>query len=268
MFKGKNLLFFLISLLLAAGIGYVVRPYVSNFVVTQRNSSTSAEKMNKKEEKMASETETKKESSKKGTSKKGISKSGSAYSRKKYKGKAISAVLPDTWTIVERFNGAGSSMLVEGVTYQGLTGVEVLNASHVVVFKMEAVNGVGGVDACSEYYKFSDDNPQYYQQVLTDAQAVGLSVSIVDLSTQPYSEFTFLGKTFRRIGSKLYWDTQPGNDTFEAACGMSAHIIQFPSLSFTADGVTDHGYQISIKNSPSDADLAILDKVLATVHAL
>ena len=262
MAKGKNLIFLLISLFLSALVGYMVRPYVNQLVVKEVDSSKSAEKMEKRMDKSADEADVKKETPKKQTSKKPNS------STKKYDGKYISAILPDTWTIKEYFNGNGSSMLVEGVTYQGLTGVEVLNASHVVVFKMEAVNGVGGVDACSEYYKFSDDNPQYYQQVLTDAQAVGLSVSIVDLSTQPYSEFTFLGKTFRRIGSKLYWDTQPGNDTFEAACGMSAHIIQFPSLSFTADGVTDHGYQISIKNSPSDADLAILDKVLATVHAL
>ncbi len=262
MAKGKNLIFLLISLFLSALVGYMVRPYVNQLVVKEVDSSKSAEKMEKRMDKSADEADVKKETSKKQTSKKPNS------STKKYDGKYISAVLPDTWTIKEYFSGNGSSMLVQGVTYQGLTGVEVLNSSHVVVFKMEAVNGIGGVDACSEYYKFSDDDPQYYHQVLSDAQAVGMNVNIIDLSNKQYSEFTFLGKHFRRIGSSLYWDTQPGNNTFEAACGIAAHVIQFPSLSFTADGETNHGYQVSIKNNPSEADLSILDHVLSTVQAL
>jgi hypothetical protein len=42
-------------------------------------------------------------------------------------GEAVTATLPKGWSIQEYFNGEGSDMLTEGVTYTGLTGLKIFN---------------------------------------------------------------------------------------------------------------------------------------------
>ena len=254
MLKIKTVVFLFITLLLSAIIGYLSRPYIDQRIVNNEYTQTNNKNENNSEmnSQETHEQEMQEQSS----------------STTAFRGRKISAILPQGWTITEYFNGNGSSMLTAGSMYQGLTGIEITNASNVVIFKIEAVSGVGGVDACSEYYKFADNSTQYYNKVLSDAQTVGLNVNVIDLSTQVYSEFTLLNKNFRRIGNNLYWDTISTNDTFDAACGIESHIIQFPCLTFSVNGIENHGYQFSIENSPNEQDLSVLDDILNSIQCL
>ena len=47
-----------------------------------------------------------------------------------YEGTVLSAILPSKWSIKEYTNGDGTDMLVDGVTYTGLTGLKVFNGNN------------------------------------------------------------------------------------------------------------------------------------------
>lgn len=185
----------------------------------------------------------------------------------KFTGDYITAEMPTGWIITEYTNGDGTDMLVEGVTYTGLTGMKISKPGGTVVFKMEAVSGIGGVDACGEYFKFSDSSPSYQSDVETQSADLGVPTTIVDLTGGTYSEFYFLGKRVRRINNNLYWDKTAGTGTFDAACGME-HMFWILPLSFTADGMASSTYQISIESGVSPADLNSLDDVLESLAAI
>ena len=179
-----------------------------------------------------------------------------------YKGNYFSAELPAGWDITEYVNGNGSDMLVSGVTYVGLTGLSVSAPGNNIVFEMKGVYGIGGVSACNEYFKFPDDNNSYYTQIKNQSVALGVTPVVINIASGNYTDFDYLGKDFRRSGTDLYWDTQGGNATFEAGCGIDTNILSFTGLSFTGDGFPVDSYQVSVVGSPTNAELTTMDNIL------
>lgn len=185
-----------------------------------------------------------------------------------YTGNTFTANLPDGWSIQEYYNGNGTDMLVTGPTYTGLTGLEILNPGDEVVFKMKAVNGIGGVDACQNYFEFPDNSTTYYNEKLASSQAVGVTPTIVTIASGTYTEFDFLGKSFRRVNDDLYWDTIDGNSYFEAACGMDYAFMSFDGLTFGIDSSPGETYEIAVFGSPTASELETLEDILASLEVI
>ncbi|HLD96395.1 MAG TPA: hypothetical protein VI794_01565 [Patescibacteria group bacterium] len=181
-----------------------------------------------------------------------------------YKGQYVKGEVPKDWTVVEYQNGNGSDMLTEGVTYTGLTGLEVKNPAGDVVFKLKAVYGIGGAGGCGTYFKFADDSAVYYNGLAADNTEVGMAApTIVDLQGLPYSALSIFGTSARRVGTNLYWDTIPAATYFEAACGMQETLFEFTNPQFGVGGGETHGtYYFTVLGSASVEDLEALDSIL------
>jgi hypothetical protein len=184
-----------------------------------------------------------------------------------YVGSYVSATLPNDWSIVEHKDGAGTTMLVTGPSYTGLTALEVLNASSQSVFKLTAAYGIGGSDQCSTYAKFSDFNQADYSELnIQNVSNYQTVITLVDVSAENFTKFDFLGLNVRRIGTTLYWDKISGNEYFEpASCGLDPSFPSFTSLNFFVDGNAQTGYQWKIVGTPSSEDLLKLDAVLDSI---
>ncbi|OGC38374.1 hypothetical protein A2V54_01700 [candidate division WWE3 bacterium RBG_19FT_COMBO_53_11] len=183
-----------------------------------------------------------------------------------YDGQYVSGEVPEDWTIVEYQNGAGSTMLTEGVTYAGLTGLEIKNPDGAVVFKLAGVYGIGGVDSCQKYFQFSDDSAAY----LAEIQGINAEVSdpaptIVDLTTVTHQEYELFGVRVRRIEKKLYWDKTAGDAYFQAACGISERIFNFTNPAFTGDGTSIKNYQHTLNETSPESELLELDAILESL---
>lgn len=147
-----------------------------------------------------------------------------------FTGTTVTATLPAGWTMQEYYNGQGTEYLSEGPNYEGLTGIKIFNASSTEMFHLSAVNGIGFA-GCSEYYAFADDNPAYRAQAQASADEMGDPMNINDFSSMPYFEYEMLGRTVRRIATKIYLDDEEGNNYFEAPCFNV--VVTFEGLHFT-----------------------------------
>jgi len=183
-------------------------------------------------------------------------------------GKFIRGQVPSGWTVVEYQNGAGTEMLTTGPTYTGLTGLEIKNPDGKIVFKLAAVHGIGGGGGCASYFKFADDSPSYYNAVLAANREIDLpDPAVVDLRTIPYQEINLFDIRGRRIGAKIYWDTDPDETYFEAACGLQERFFDFGAPQFTITDPpltpgTSGLYQFTILDSATAEELDQLDTIL------
>jgi hypothetical protein len=192
-----------------------------------------------------------------------------------FSGKYITAEIPNAWKIVEYENGQGSTMLTSGVTYTGLTGIKIFNATNQEVFSVQAVSGIGGRDICStKIYKFSDTAANYvttkFNEGHADAQSVippAADPQIVDLTGQTYSEFTLFGNRVRRIGDVLYWNTSTNNNAsyFNPECAMPGFIITTGKIKFTVTGTVTRNYSVKLTTGTSQEDLVKLDAILKSI---
>jgi len=186
----------------------------------------------------------------------------------KFSGEFVTATTLEDWSIVEYKNGTGSTMLTSGLTYKGLTGLGVKNSQGTVVFKLEGVYGIGGAGGCTTYFKFDDDSSTYYNSIVSaNAEVSSPAPTIVDLRGLPYSTIILFGTKMRRIGTNLYWDTDPAVTYFEAACGTQERIFTFSSPQFTISGPqitpeTLGNYQFEVPKTVTAGDLIKLDAVL------
>lgn len=177
--------------------------------------------------------------------------------------------VPEDWTIVEYKDGAGSDMLVSGVTYTGLTGLEIKNPSGTVVFKLEGVYGIGGVESCENYYQFSDDSAAYLAQVqATNAEVGEPAPTIVDLTSATYQESDLFGIQIRRIGTTIYWDVISGDAYFQSACGIRKPFFNFPTLTFDGDGTSIDSYQFTVNGTSPESELLELDTIFESLTTL
>lgn len=184
-----------------------------------------------------------------------------------FSGTYIKGQHPEGWTIVEYIDGDGSTMMVEGATYTGLTGLKIIAPGNKDVFTMNAVSGIGGTDACHEYYKFSDSSESYYTTVVDRSAASGVVPIVVDLTSQTYTYFVLFDLRTRRIGTELYSDsTSSSPTTFDASCGIGAQFWWFDDLQFKADGMSTSGYELTIKASSTSAERITLDGILHSLE--
>jgi len=186
-----------------------------------------------------------------------------------FSGDAISAVLPDGWQIVEYYDGAGTDMLVETLSYEGISAIEVINPDNEVIFKLKGVYGIGGTDYCAEYYKFADfDQADYdYFEGVND-EFFQVDLPIVDLSGVSYSEINLFERELRRVDKVLYIDRIDTNATFDAGCGISKAMWEIESLTLNQDTYVNHTYTWYINDSATDQELEILDDILNSFVAL
>lgn len=187
-----------------------------------------------------------------------------------FEGEAVTAELPTDWEIIEYFDGDGTDMVVGGVTYNGLTSLEIINPSGQVVLEMDAVSGIGGTGYCNEIYSFTDTDPSYISDIETNNVAVSAEpYSIVPLS-ETYSSLNFLGVDVRRIVKNLYWDVQSGDSYFDPGCGISHAFHEIPDVNFTDGGMSyeNHTYQVNIRNNPPAVELNILDDIVNSLVSI
>ena len=176
-----------------------------------------------------------------------------------FNGEYISTMIPSDWSIVEYYDGEGTDMLVDGVAYTGLTGLEVLSGD-TVIFKMGAVSGIGFV-GCSELPIFSDSSDAYLAEMQEINDEVEMSMSTLDYTGEIYYDFNWLGKDFRRVDVYLYFDSVAGNNTFEPQCERT--LITVPGLSFEdSSGYEGTAYTYEISETANSEELKMLDKAL------
>jgi len=191
-----------------------------------------------------------------------------------FTGDEVTAEIPQDWDIVEYKDGAGTDMVVGGQVYTGLTGLEVLNANNNVVFKMKAVDGVGGLGTCSEIFKFSDTQQTYIDQLIADGQAVegaGFVYQINDLSNETYVNLNIFGNDARRIATALYWNDYNAVGVFNPLCGINAAFIIFDEIEFGVQNAPAGyiaPYEVTITTGTTAADLLILDAILNSLEAV
>lgn len=185
-----------------------------------------------------------------------------------FTGSEITGEYPDGWKIVEYTNGNGTDMLVAGPTYTGLTGIKVYAPGNKLVFEMKAVAGIGGTDACDKYYKFSDSSGTYYSDVVARSTAMGITPTVVDLTSSTYAEFTLFDRKTRRINKDLYYDIDSTTSAFDAACGIDYSFWSFSTLKFKADGTDSSAYTPEVKTSTTSSELTTLDVILDSLAAI
>lgn len=185
-----------------------------------------------------------------------------------YEGDYVTATLSEGWSIVEYEDGAGSDMLTDNTTFTGLTALEVVTPGEGVAFKIYAVHGIGGVEACENYFQFEDDSEDYYNEIVADSAVHSIVPTIVDYSATDYTEFTFLGLRVRRVEDKLFWDTVEDATYFQAACGLSYSAWNLEGVSFTADGIESSSYMWEINDQADEAILLELDDILDSIEGV
>ena len=179
-----------------------------------------------------------------------------------FTGEAVTATLPQGWSIQEYFNGEGSDMLTEGVTYTGLTGLKIFNADDKEMFWLKGVYGIG-FEGCSEYYAFADDNPTYRQQMQDMVDEIGDTMNINDFSSMPYTEYEWLGHTTRRVANRFYQDQTDGNSYFEASCFNI--LVNLDGVSFNTDGYDHSGYFYEFPETITGDQLVQIDGILESM---
>ncbi len=183
-----------------------------------------------------------------------------------FTGDTISAQLPLGWSIVEYYDGEGTEHIAkEYGDFTGLTGIKIFKGD-TEVFYLQAIYGIG-FTGCPIYTKFEDDNPDYYAEILEDNELAGDTTEIVDYSDSEYTEFVWLGKTFRRIDKIYNYDTVEGNEFFEPSC--IASIVSFDSLKyFPPSGPSADSYDYGSTNDVTVDDLLIIDGILESMSVI
>lgn len=182
-----------------------------------------------------------------------------------FEGEYITAEIPEGWSIVEYMDGDGSDMIVEGVQYVGLTGLDIVSPNDLVIFSMQAIDGIGLI-GCSNYAVFSDDNPSYYQEQVNANTEAGVTMSEQDFTNTEYVEFDWLGTTMRRIGSVYYYDTEEGNNYFEPPCTTSLIVLE--GLTYDAGSYTGESYDYGFTENATGDDYTTVDQILESMEVI
>jgi len=176
-------------------------------------------------------------------------------------GEYISTQTPEGWKVEEYLNGEGTDMLAtyeDG--YTGLTGLKIFKGE-TEIFYMKAVSGLGFA-GCPEYAKFTDENLDYYAQILEDNEISGMELTVTDYTTSEYEEFTWLNTPFRRIDKEYIHDTQLNNEYFESPCVPT--LISFNDITLYSMGedFDSSTYDYGATEIATEEDLLIVDQIL------
>lgn len=183
-----------------------------------------------------------------------------------YKGKYVTAKLPEGWKIEEYTGGQALTIAIKDVEYSGLTKL-VISKNGVILFEMKIVDGIGLI-GCPEYPKFKDFSPEVIQEIEKNNKEIGEETKYIDYTNTPYSEFSFLGTRVRRVEDLLFGGGSIGDPYFDPGC---VRVIALKDISVTADYGQPTSYETSIyetyipSNQP-ESDLKELDRVLESMR--
>ena len=181
-----------------------------------------------------------------------------------FTGDVLSAIFPSGWRIEEYLDGEGTSMIMDGTEFTGLTGIKIFNGEKEIMH-IESVYGIG-FEACPEIPRFLDSSTAYEEEQESIAAEIDESVTYLDYTDTLYSEFEWLGKRVRRVGTTLYYDTILDNEYFEPQCEVA--FFQLEDLGFEdADGRVGSVYMYTISQDATEEELEILDKILVSMVA-
>ncbi|MEI7579759.1 MAG: hypothetical protein WCJ58_07065 [bacterium] len=186
-----------------------------------------------------------------------------------FTGKYVTASLPAGWTVVEKYDGDGSDMLMSGATYTGLSFLSI-NKNNTAVLTLSAAYGIGGSDSCDSVLKFQD-TPQSYLDGINDMTKLALQkdVTIIDLTNKKYNEFRFLGLLVRRYDSTLAWNMNSQGTEFLPACGLNGMFPQFSdiSLNVKSDAYNDKvtAFQAELNPNFINSDLDALVVIMQSM---
>ena len=180
-----------------------------------------------------------------------------------FEGETVTALVPDGWSIEEYYDGEGTESLVEGITYEGFTGLKIKKGTK-EIFSLRAVSGIGIV-GCPMYAKFLDYNPTHLIDNQSIANEIGDTMNVIDYSTVQYVEFKWLDKTFRRLGTEYLYDEVPNNDFFEAPCMQG--VVTFAGFGFVdSSGYESNAYFFGAEENVTDDELLIVDEILESME--
>ena len=160
-------------------------------------------------------------------------------------------------------------MLVGGTTYSGLVGLKIFNNNDVEMFRLKAVDGIGGTEGCETVYRFSDSDQAYLDHGNDWTLATGVVPSnVINLTTSTYTEYNLLGWEVRRVASDLYRNMNSNLPGFNPACGIDVHL-KITNLAYnrqTPAGITSgNTYYMSISSTVDTTQLEELDGVLQSL---
>ncbi len=190
-----------------------------------------------------------------------------------YQGEYINAILPLEWSLVEYTDVTGMKYAVNdpSITYTGLTGYEILNENNSVIFSFKGVDGIGGSGGCTELAQFADTQASYITNIQNETLEVGMDATVVtDYSSEDYTEISFAGKEFRRIGNNLFVNMSTNPMYFNAGCGISRKILSTTQFQFSINNSNNPNqsapYDFRINPAISDeTTLNTLDAVLNSI---
>lgn len=193
-----------------------------------------------------------------------------------YQGEHINAVLPLEWSLVEYTDVTGMKYAVNdpSITYTGLTGFEILNENNTAIFSFKGVDGIGGSGGCTELAQFADTQASYITNIQNETLEVGMDATVVtDYSSEDYTEISFAGKEFRRIGNNLFVNISTNPNYFNAGCGISRNIVSTTQFQFSINNSNNPNqsapYDFRINPAISDeTTLNTLDAVLNSIVAV
>lgn len=92
-------------------------------------------------------------------------------------------------------------------------------------------------------------------------------MTLHDYTDTKYSEFEWLGITFRRVEKNYYYDTQEGNNYFESPCVTG--LLTLEGLSYEdADGYKGEAYFYGPTEDATLSDLEIVDSILGSMELI
>jgi hypothetical protein len=153
----------------------------------------------------------------------------------------------------------------ERTSYTGLTGISINNNDQEIM-KIEGVSGIGFVD-CPELPRFEDTDPDYEEKQEELVSEIGGDIEYLDFTDTPYSEFTWLDKSVRRVQTAIYYDTIEGDDYFQPQCEVS--FLRIQDFGFEDEsGNRGDTYMYTISEDATEEQLENLDKILASMAPL
>jgi hypothetical protein len=153
----------------------------------------------------------------------------------------------------------------EGPTYTGLTGIVIANNEEEIM-KIEGVSGIGFI-GCPELPKFEDTDPDYEEKQEDLVNEIGGEIQYLDFTETPYSEFTWLDKTVRRVQTAIYYDTIEGDNYFQPQCEVS--FLRIEDFGFEDEGGNrGDTYMYTISEEATVEQLENLDKVLTSMSVI
>lgn len=190
-------------------------------------------------------------------------------SSQNFEGKFVKTNSPVGWTIKEYSTAEGMKYPVEtpGVSYSGLTGLEIFDENNKIMFSMRGADGIGGSGGCSEVAKFDDTPQNYITDIVDTTEILGFgTTTVVNFHNVTYKSIPFLSIEFRRFTNTLYIDIDEDPNTYSTGCGISSQFVTLQDLNFTVNdndtNYTINVYEFKLSDNASETKLVQLDSVL------